>query len=427
MRLPLILAALLCAATPALAQQAAPLDEARAAIADGRLDEADHILAGIREELVDRNDLDFLRGTSALARGEYDRAISAFRAILARDPALHRVRLDLARALFLAGDDGAAEHHFRIAQAADLPPAVQRNVDLFLDQIKRRKRWSIEIALGIAPDTNINAATSAQRVDLYGLPFTLDDNARKQSGIGVAGSLGAAYHLPLDADTRLVMGGRLAGMDYAGDRFDDRTLSAHLGPRFLVGQSTELTTSAIAARRWYGGEGYSTALGAKVEAQTALSPRLLAHGSISLQRLNYDDLPALDGPVATVTAGLTYGLDDVSFIRVDLAVMREMARDEPFRDTQYHAGATYFRELPWGFGVSLGGGVTLARHDAPLPAFATTRADDTWTARMTVSNRRLEVFGFTPVLSVTHSERLSNIDVYDFERDRVEVGITRRF
>lgn len=428
MRLALALVLALAAVAARAEPLPAPLlDRARAAIADGRLDEADDILGAARDELVDRNDLDFLRGALAMARGEVDAAIAAFRAILVRDPSLNRVRLELARALFLAREDEAAEHHFRIARAAGLPPEAERKVAGFLDAIKRRKRWGVDVALGLAPDTNVNAATNARTVDLFGLPFTLDESARKSSGIGFAGSIGGSVQAALDDDTRLVMGGRFSTLDYQGGRFDDRSVSAFLGPRFLVGAASEVTVSAIASRRWYGGEGFSTGLGGRVEGQTALSPRLLLSGALALQHMGYDDIAAYEGPVATSSIGLTYGLDEVSLVRLDLAVMREQAREEAFRNTQWVFGASYYRELPMGFGISLGGSVNFARYEESLTAFGITRHDDTLTSRVALSNRAIDLFGFTPVLAWIHTERLSNIELYDFTRDRFEISLTRNF
>ena len=91
--------------------------------------------------------------------------------MLARNPDLPRVRLDLALAYFQAGEDGNAAYHFRLALGAkDLPAIVRARALFFLDQIRRRKAWSVTGSVAILPDNNINAATSAKLVNLFGLP-----------------------------------------------------------------------------------------------------------------------------------------------------------------------------------------------------------------------------------------------------------------
>ena len=91
------------------------IEAARAALAQSRLEDAELLLDGVKRGEGDIDELDFLYGTIALARGGWEAAIARFRAILARDPTLVRVRLDLARAYFRAGRDGNAAHHFRQA------------------------------------------------------------------------------------------------------------------------------------------------------------------------------------------------------------------------------------------------------------------------------------------------------------------------
>ena len=105
---------------------------------------AEFLLEGVRPGEGNIDDLDFLHGTIAVKRGDWQAAIARFRAMLARNPDLPRVRLDLAFAHFQAGEDGRAAHHFRLALGTkDLPPVVRARALAFLDPIGRRKTWSI--------------------------------------------------------------------------------------------------------------------------------------------------------------------------------------------------------------------------------------------------------------------------------------------
>ena len=71
-----------------------------------------------------------------------DVSIAAFQAILAANPELTRVRLELARAFFLKGQDGLARRHFERVLAGDVPAPVVANVNRFLAEIRARRRWS---------------------------------------------------------------------------------------------------------------------------------------------------------------------------------------------------------------------------------------------------------------------------------------------
>ena len=70
----------------------------------------------------------------------------------------------------------------------------------------------------------------------------------------------------------------------------------------------------------------------------------------------------------------------------------------------------------------------LRRYDCPIVAFGPeTRQDRTLAGRMKISNRHIELFGFMPELTVKRERRRSNINLYDYKRNVVEVGVVRTF
>ena len=70
-------------------------------------------------------------------------------------PDLVRVRLELARAFFLKGEDTLSRDHFERVLAGDPPGAVAANVRRFLSRIRARRGWSMYLGAAVAPDTNI--------------------------------------------------------------------------------------------------------------------------------------------------------------------------------------------------------------------------------------------------------------------------------
>jgi len=406
---------------------AALLDLARQAIATGHFDDARRILAAVPETGVDPNDRDFLIGQMAVGENDLDRAVEHFRAILARDPALQRVRLDLAKVYFQQGDDEAAAHHFRIAAAAGLPPEVMTKVEGFLAAIKRRRHLTVDASLGLAPDNNVNAATVVRTVTLFGIPFLVDQNAQKRSGVGVVGSLAGSYQFDLGDDSRLVLGGGAMDNDYPGNRFDDRSVNVFAGPRILFGDDAEMSIKGTGFRRWYGGQGYSVGSGMRVEGEVALSPSWMVDGAVDIQQVVYDQFTQLTGPVGSFSAGVNYGIDAATFVRLTTALVREQTRQAAFRDIQYFAETDVYRELPWGFSAMLGVNADYARYDRSVAAFGRTRHDLTVNYRAGLANSAVDLWGFTPVLCFVHTNRYSDIGFYSFDRDRAEMVIKRNF
>ena len=95
--------------------------------------------------------------------------------MLVADPTLVRVRLELARAFFLKGEDGLARRHFEMVLAGKPPAGVALNVGGFLAQIRARKRWSMRVGVALAPDTNLGASSGDDiiwiLIDGQRLPF----------------------------------------------------------------------------------------------------------------------------------------------------------------------------------------------------------------------------------------------------------------
>jgi hypothetical protein len=425
----LLIAAVVLLTAAAHAQTTPALEQARVALARGDNAAAERLLGEVNPSAVDLNDLDFLRGTLAVRTGRYRDAAEYFAGILARDPGLNRVRLELARARFLAGDDAEAERQFRAAIAAGVPLAVARNVAGFLGELRRRRHYDLDFGFGVAADSNVNVATTAQSVDLFGLPFQIDQTARKRSGTGLALNASGNYQWDIAADTRLKVGGVLYDAEYKDGDFADRQAFVYAGPRFMFADNSEVSVFATGAHRWYGGKNMTEAYGLRLEGEQPLGRRFLLNGAVSWQNQTYlrSQFSAYSGPVYQANAVLSYA-QPAGFLRGTLGVVRENARIPALRGWQFIAGAGIYRHtLPMRFSAYLSTQVVLARYDDRLGAFGVTRRDEQVDIRLSLSNANLTLGRFTPIISYVHTERFSNIPIYAYSRDRFEVGFNWTF
>ena len=267
------------------------IETARAALAKGELEDAEFLLKGIKPGEGNIDDLDFLYGSIAMARDDWQTAIARFRAMLIRDPTLPRVRLDLALAYFRAGEDSSAAYHFRQALGdEDLPPIVRARTLAFLDTIRRRKTWSVDAAVGIAPDSNINAATSSRQVTLFGLPAQLSEDARQTSGVGLNVNISAGYEARISPDLRFRTGASLSTRTYEKSKFNDRTLTLRAGPRFLF-EKFDLRPELTARARHLSGKIYSRAAGIRLSGDWHVAPAWRLSGAVGGERDLLRDLP----------------------------------------------------------------------------------------------------------------------------------------
>ena len=414
--------------TPRLELSAESLIEAaRAALAKGELEDAEFLLGGIKPGEGNADDLDFLYGSIAMAREDWQTAIARFRAMLIRDPTLPRVRLDLALAYFRAKEDSRAAYHFRQALGdEDLPPVVRARTLAFLDAIRRRKTWSVSAAVALAPDSNINAATSSRQVNLFGFPAQLSEDARQTSGVGLNANISAGYEARISPDLRFRTSARLFTRTYKKSKFNDRTLILRAGPRFLF-DKFDLRPELTARARRLSGEMYSRAAGIELSGDWHLAPAWRLSAAVGGERIFYETFLG-DGNMYSTQVGLAHALGPATLLRADGAFRREAVDSEAYSWREFIAGASATRELPRGFVVTAGSSYRLRRYDRPIAAFGPeARQDRTLAGRMKISNRNIELFGFMPELTVRHERRSSNLSLYDYKRNLIEVGVVRTF
>ena len=435
-----ILLALMLAATamPGLAEaQEAPrrselsaetlIEAARAALSKGELEDAEFLLLGIKPGEGNIDDLDFLYGSIAMVQKDWQTAIARFRAMLIRDPTLPRVRLDLALAYFRAKEDSSAAYHFRQALGdEDLPPVVRARALAFLDAIRRRKTWSVSAAVGLAPDSNINAATNSRQVNLFGFPAQLSEDARQTSGVGLNANISGGYEARISPDLRFRTGASLYTRTYEQSEFNDRTLTLRAGPRFLF-DKFDLRPELTARARRLGGETYSRAAGIELSGNWQVAPAWRLSAAVGGERISYETFLG-DGNMYSSRVGLAHALGRATLLRADGAFRREAVDSEAYSWREFVAGVSATRELPRGFVVTAGSTYRLRRYDRPIAAFGPeARRDRTLAGRMKVSNRHIELFGFMPEITLSHERRSSNLSLYEYKRNLVEIGLVRTF
>jgi outer membrane protein len=391
-----------------------------------RLAEAKKVLLDLRKTRGDDPEVLFLLGSIAMAQNDPGAAIHLFRRVLVRHPDAVRVRLELGRAFFARKDYDNAERQFRLALAGPLPPAVRDNIQRYLNAIRLERRWSYNLAVALAPDTDINAGPSVQTVDIFGLPFQLSAQTRKQSGVGVTASGGGEWSPHLGGDVWLRAGGEVGTSDYPQGLFDDTTVSGYAGLRFITGR-WDVSPLATYFRRWYGGVSYDQGAGASLQATYFVTQRVALNGSVSAQYVDYAPPLGQSGPETTASLATLYTLSPTSFVSGQVSVAKQWAELPVYANTAVQLQVGYYRDLPRGFSISVEPSWVRIDYAARLAAFAAARVDNLWGLQATVLNRRLDFAGFTPRLLYAYTLNDSNLPLYAYRRNRFEVGLTRAF
>ncbi|MDR2770219.1 MAG: surface lipoprotein assembly modifier [Rickettsiales bacterium] len=378
----------------------------------------------------------FQIGNIAMARGDFESAIKYYYAIIKNNPAVARVRLELARAYFMNGDYQEAEFHFQFILAApDLPPEVAEKIGAFLALIRQRKNWTLDFSFGIVPDSNLNVASGRveECVDTIFGPFCRNLEEKK-SGVGLRLNTEGNYYTRFSKRFGLRTTLGLSWLDFPAGRFDEQSLNIASGPRYAFDRG-EVSMQPTASLRWYGGRFYNSGYGLRMDTNWQLADRLFAGAGASIRRNIYDGYAenVLGGYDAAVYLRPRYYLDDKSFLIGGIGFDQTSAKAEVYGYGGPTYSLGYFGEFRAGFSIFAQVGLTDAAYMAPDWFLMDgefrqqTRRDLTWQLYGRVYNAKLEWHNLVPAISYAYILRDSNAPNYDFEKHRIELEIVRRF
>lgn len=394
-------------------------------IRDGRWDEAQAILDRLTPDQRATADVRFVEAFIARQRGMLLHAIELYQRMLDDDAMLGRVRFELAQTFVELGDDRAAEQNFRLALTGALPPEARTLIEAALTQIERRQRWRYSVSFAVAPDSNVNAATSAETAEIFGLPFELSDEARRTSGFNVTAALGAERAFEVTGPWSVLAGAGVRGTDNEGAAFDDYAVNGRLGvQRVSGGLRSEL--SAIGDRRWFGGEPLSQTWGADAR-QRISTGRTVYDLGLSALRLDYDLRDDRDAWVYGADISRTRYVTPDFFWRAGLGLRRADAETRPESFWGVRASAGAYRTVVAGFGLWVQPSVEWREFDAASFAFGVVRSDFEASIAVRGIKHDLRLFGYSPYAGVEFARNDSNVELESYDRVRFEVGVTRTF
>jgi len=355
----------------------------------------------------------------------YDAAALEFRRILDDKPGAARVRLELARMQALLGNMASARRELRAAQAAGLPSAVEQLVRFYSRALNARKPLGGSIEVGIAPDSNINRATRSATLGTVIGDFTLDDDARAKSGVGLDLQGQGYLRLGIEEGTDLLVRASTDATLYRDADFNDITVALQAGPQYTWG-GNQLTFSFGPSRRWYGRRLFSSTVGGGVSWQRPVGKRgqVRLDGNVGHVDNRRNSLQTADD--FTLSASFDRAFSARFGGGVQAFGFREAARDPGYSLAMGGTSAYLFREL--GRTTLVGTlGYSHLEADTRLFLYPDRRVEDRYSASVAATLRALHLGSFAPLVRFKWERNRSSIEIYDYRRVVAEFGITSAF
>ncbi len=370
---------------------------------------------------------DFMFGLAALESGHAQESVFALERVLVAVPEDHRARLELARAHFVLGNFEQSEVLFNTVLAADPPPKVKENIELFLYELSLRNKMRdhqlssfAEFTLGY--DSNINSATTEDNISLpIGLVLSLGETSRELGDEFAEINAGINYLQLLRKDMGYFLSATLSErQNDSYNPFDTRLLGLSGGYIYQAsGQSfrVPLQYQYLAVDR----DRFRSSLGLGLEWSMMPLPaaQLVLFSQWAQQRHTASE-ELRDVDLTLLGFGLSYAVEQFA---LTLSLSAYLADESPKETGGEHFGREYsgLRLLTsWRphnvheFQLTLSGQQT--EHDALHPSFGTIREDDYRQASIDW------IWSFNAQwrysIGVTHSRNDSNLPIYTYTRSQ---------
>lgn len=362
-----------------------------------------------------------------LANGDRVGALYWYRQLINEKPDASAVRIEVAQLLASMGDDGAAAQELRRAEANGLPPEVSRIIHDAVEVFRSNKPVGFNISVGVAPDTNINNATAADTVNIFGIPFQLDSNGRARSGVGLTFDGNLIIRRPTSGKTRLITEVTASGRVYRDSQFNEMTFGFSSGPELRLSPRITVRPAFAIGRRIYGSDKLYDFIGYSGLEQISAGPKAQFTINQSVIRFRYASSRREQSGTA-YSLGMAY---DRAFsarfaARVAVSFSHVTAIDTQYASDSLTSDVTLSRDFgQWTLFTRAA--LTGLEGVSNFSFFGIPRRDRIKEGGAGLIFRKVSLLGLSPQIRLTYSSATSSVPLFRYNRLRSEISLAKSF
>jgi len=319
---------------------------------------------------------------------------------------------------------------FWLRRAAQMAPsdALRARTLRNLQSVAAATPWSLEGQFSIAPSSNVNHGSLADTIDIGGLPFTLNPDAKALAGVEINLGLRARYRfrglndLPAEASfaaftqqIALSASAQNKAPDAKGSDYAYDIVELALGQALTDASApVRYRVDGAVGKAWYGGAELSQYARVAAHAQWGDARRAVNTVTLQAERQARQDDPHRSATI------LNLGLRrDWRFASGDALAMALRAQHTQSNSVEIDNDAL-IGSLSYDFGTVLGGRLSLGsaveiehrRYDASIYS-NDTRRDWRHRLALTMGFPKSGYYGFSPHVQVQIEKVDSTVDFYD--------------
>lgn len=375
----------------------------------------------------------FLLAITARAAGDVTSAQKAFAKVIIIAPASSaRSKLELALLYYDQGNYDSARRLFLDVRAENPPPQVRQNIDRYLalmgEDEPQGDTLKFRASAGITYDSNVNQATTKDTVTMFGVPFTLSQDAKAQDDFYATMRFELDHLVRVSDRMDWQSGLSLTRREYFElNQYDSFTLEASTGPVFRLGEATVLSLPASLDLLKYDtrSELYSIVAGLAPQLRSQLSETVALNIGGGLAHKWFQQNSKRNTWSADGSMGLDFRLGQGS---VRLGVNAGL--DDSGIDTYSHwragVSAALYQPLGENLAGSLWASYLHSDYDEKEAAYSEAREDDRTAAGFDL-RYALAGPGLDLILSGSYTHNASNLEIYDYNQFQTTFTIAKPF
>ena len=353
----------------------------------------------------------FESALNKFSNGELHQAIEELNLLL-EDTQSPRVKLELAKLLYLDGQNKASEKLFEEVLSVDPPFMVRERVGNYLEEIKTAN-GRFDYAFGITSDSNPRAITSDRSIVIGGLNYTYNP------GYDLTNNYGLSYSVltskGLDAQNRWIVGLTAVGAKFENTAFDRTDLTPYLSYRILDEPKTFIKASF--ENYWMGGQKLFDYPNLDIRTIYEFPDTSYLSTDIKSGQMTYSDYDYLSGQFSQAT--FTYGksINDFLMIGLDLGLDRNHAMVQSYLFQSQMMNLFGNILLPeWFLKGQLKFTIQNRVFDDIDPYFGDIRVDKKNGVYLTLMKTNLKILGLAPAFELGFEVNNSNFALYSYSR-----------
>ena len=376
----------------------------------------------------------YLLAQIATKENKIDEAIDIYYFILEHQPNISNIRFRLAELYLIRKDWIRADYHYRLALAdKELPIVIQNRIKQALYYIRQNKNYNFWFNFGIAPDNNVNNTTSGEQcvMTMFGPMCNTLDDPEKDVGLNI--TVGGNYEFKLSDNWRFRNEALIYSLKYQDKKYDDIYLSYVLGLKYVY-KKGDVFFGPTFSKRFLGHKSYNYTTGFMVDTGYDLTKQLNARLYLAYTPTHYDDYgDILDGDIKTARLRMFYALDSSKYLIFKTGYEYEKTKDKTYTNDRVNLALGFGADIPFGFHIYAEPSVLFTNYKGKRWTvkdyeFKEVKEwDITQRYSVSLSNRKISLWGLMPVLTYSYTDKKSNIWQREYQKSLIELSIQKRF